>query len=256
MTKDEAISKYVIEHIANSQEWHIPFLPHIHFSEGMYLSLHAMMLIIATVLLLVLFLGVYKRKQEVPTGVTNLLESFILFVRDEIAIANMGDDTGRKFTPFLCTLFFFILTLNLLGMIPIFATATGNLGVTTALATIIFLLMTVGGIIHNGPIGFIKAFIPHGVPVVILPMICFLEVIGVLIKSGVLALRLFANMMAGHAVLFSIIGIIVSFGAIGSPIVVVTVGITFLEIMVAFIQAFIFVFLSALFINQIYHPAH
>jgi F-type H+-transporting ATPase subunit a len=256
MTIDEAISKYVIEHIANSQEWHLPFLPHIHFNSEWFLSLHAVMLVVGTVILGILFMALYKRDQEVPTGLTNLLETFIVFVRDEIAIANMGEETGRKFAPFLCSLFFFILVLNLMGMIPIFVTATANFSVTLALALVAFVLMTIGGIIHNGPIGFIKAFMPHGVPLPVLPVIFVLEFAGVFIKSGVLALRLWANMMAGHLVLFSIIGVIVSYGLVASPVLILTCGIFALELMVAFIQAFIFVFLTALFVNQIYHPAH
>ena len=216
---------------------------------------HGVMLIIATIFLLFLFIIVYKKDQKVPSGVTNLLEVFIVFVRDDIAITNCGEKHGRAVAPFLCTVFFFILTLNLMGLIPIFTTATGNMSVTLAMSVITFLVMVVGSVIINGPVGFAKAFMPH-VPWPILILITPLEIIGVFIKTSALTIRLFANMFAGHIVLFSFIGLTIAFGVFSYPSILLGVAIYGLEVGVAFIQAFVFTLLSAIFIGQLWHPEH
>ena len=141
-------------------------------------------------------------------------------------------------------------------MIPVFSTATANINVTGALASIIFLLLTIGTILRNGFGGFIKALSPAGVPIFVLPIIFLLEVIGILIKPGALMIRLFANMLAGHMVILSLLGLVVMLGALALPAVVLAVGVSALEIFVAFLQAYIFTLLSAVFIGQMYHPEH
>lgn len=248
------LDQYVIHHIRDAHEWHLPFLPPIHLPA--FLSLHALMLIICAGLLIYLFCFVYRKNDRVPTGVTNLLEWFVQFVRDEIAVPSLGHEDGVKLTPLFCTLFFFILGLNILGQIPLFAAATANVSVTAPLALIIFYLMTVGTIQKNGFMGFVKAFIPSGVPKLILILIVPLEVLGLFIKTFALMIRLFANMLAGHMVVSCLLGLIVMFGAWAAPAILLAVGISLLEVLVVFLQAYIFVLLSAVFIGQMHHPEH
>ena len=186
----------------------------------------------------------------------NLLEVLVLFVRDNIAIANLGEKDGRKMAPLLCTFFFFILTLNLMGLIPLFATATANINVTAALATTTLAVMIGGAIYKNGPVGFLHAFIPHGVPWPVLILLTPIEIMGMFIKTFSLTIRLFANMFAGHVVIYTLIGLVVMFGPFAFASIGLAVGIYVLKIVVALLQAYVFTLLSAMFIAQIHHPAH
>ena len=252
---DKAVQEYVKSHtMANPHEWHLPFL-HIHLPP--WLSLHAVMLILCSLFLLLVFGVLYRKRDEVPRGLTNFLESFVLFVRNEIAISNMGEEDGKRFSPLLCSLFFYILVLNLMGLIPLFSTATANINVTAGLATITLLFMIGGGIVRNGPVGFLKTFVPSGTPPVMLILLFPLEVVGMFIKPFALTVRLFANLMAGHIALLSVIGLAVMFGLKGVvPALVLAAAIYMLEIFVAFLQAFIFTLLSAMFIGSFLHPEH
>ena len=120
----------------------------------------------------------------------------------------MGQEDGRKWAPLFCTFFFFVLGCNLLGLVPGSTTATGNINVTAALACVTLFCMTVGVIIAKGPGNWFSAFVPHGVPLPVLFLITPLELLGLLVKTIALTIRLFANMMAGHIVLFAMIGLI------------------------------------------------
>lgn len=252
----EAVQAYIQHHtMDNPHEWAIPFLGHVPLPAPF--SLHALMLLICGGLLILLFGTLYRKDDQAPRGITNLLELFVIFVRDQLVIPNVGHEDGRRLTPHFCTLFFFILGLNLMGLIPLFSTATANISVTAALAATTLLVMIGGGIVRNGPVGFIKSFLPHGVPWPVLIILFPIEIIGLFIKPFALTIRLFANMVAGHMVLFSIIGLAVSFGLVAAlPAVGMAVGIYFLEILVAFLQAFIFTLLSAMFVGSLMHPAH
>ena len=148
--KLEAVKSYIMHHVANSDRWHLPGLFDLEFQLPTF-SLHALMLLIAAGVLFYLFRVVYRHDQEVPTGMTNLLEIFVLFIRDDIAVTFLGEEDGRKMTPLFCSFFFFILTLNLMGLVPVFAAATGNINVTAALACVSFAFMTFGAIYKNGP---------------------------------------------------------------------------------------------------------
>ncbi len=257
MSVDQAVTEYVKHHtMENPHEWPLPFLAEPLPLPG-WLSLHAVMLVLCAVFLFLIFGVLYRKRDTVPRGITNLLESFILFVRDQVAVPNLGETDGRKFTPLLCSLFFFILLLNLMGLIPLFSTATANISVTAGLASITLLFMIGGGIVRNGPAGFVRAFMPSGVPWPVLIILFPIEVIGMFIKPFALTIRLFANMMAGHVVLFSLIGLAVMFGMKGAlPAVVMATAIYMLEIFVAFLQAFIFTMLSSMFIGSFLHPEH
>jgi len=254
MDPDFNIGDYIMHHVQNRHQWEVPFLPTIELPE--FLSLHGVMLIISAALLIIIFCGFYRKNISVPTGITNFLELFVLFIRDQIATPFLGKEDGRKLTPLFCTFFFFILTLNLLGMIPIFSTATSNINVTGSLAVITFCFMVFGAIYKNGPVGFMKALIPSGVPAPILIILVPIEIFGLFIKAFALMIRLFANMLAGHIIILALLGLVVILGVAALPAVALAIFISLLEVLVAFLQTYIFTLLSAMFIGQLYHPEH
>jgi len=264
----EDIGSYIIHHVQNSSEWnvfglkvHLPqFEPIQIFGINVDLSItnHVVMIWIAALFLVLLFGLSFSKRRLVPKGITALLEMLLLFVRDEIAIANLGAKDGRKFTPLLATFFFFILTCNLMGMIPLFTTPTGNINLTAAMAIVTFLTGQVMGILNNGPVKHFKALVPSGVPVLLLPLMFVIEIMGLLAKHFALIVRLFANMIAGHIVFFAFLGLIMIFKSFWiSPLSVgFGVFVDLLEILVSFIQAYVFTILSALFIGMSVHPEH
>jgi F-type H+-transporting ATPase subunit a len=248
------LEEYIFHHVLDSKEWDLPFLSPI-ILPG-FLSVHAVMLFLCATLLIILFVFIYDKKSRVPTGITNLLEAFVVFIRDDIAIKNLGEDDGRKMTPLFCTFFFFILGLNLLGMIPAFSAATANINVTGALAAIILGFLIIGVIAKNGVYGFFKALTPSGVPWPILILLLPIEFAGIFIKAFALMIRLFANLLAGHIVILSMLGLVVLIGYVALPVLVLVLFINVIELFVAFLQAYIFTFLSATFIGLMYHPEH
>ena len=248
------LEHYIMSHVLNSHEWHLPFLPPIHLPA--YLSRDGLMLVLCALFLILLFVVCYKKTDKAPHGLTNVLELFILFIRDQIAVASLGEKDGRRMTPFLCTLFFFILGLNLLGAIPLFSAATANISVTGALALVTLYFMIFGAIQKNGAHGFLKALIPSGVPAVLLILLVPLEFLALFIRSFALMIRLFANMFAGHIVILALLGLVVVLGYIALPAVLLAILVSLLEVGIAFLQAYIFTLLSAIFIGLMYHPAH
>lgn len=202
-------------------------------------------------LALILFLGRSRDQNGVPKGLfANLVETLLLFVRDEIAVANIGKDEGPKYTPYLATVFFFVMCTNYLGLIPGFFTATGVLGVTIALSIITFIMTQVAGIRSAGVVGFF-AHLFGDVPVWMKPLMFLVEFLGLFTKPFALLVRLFANMLAGHMVLFFILSLIfvVHIGAAVVSVPLAT-GLYLLELFVAILQAYIFTLLTALFIGQ------
>ncbi len=266
--KGENLSEWIQHHIQNSHEWHLPGLkielPHFHpfhlFGIEINLSItnHAVMLWIAGLIVVLLFTVAYKRKGLLPLGIGALIEWIVLFIRDEIAIANMGEEHGKKFTPLLVAFFFFILVANMMGLIPIFSTSTGNISVTAALAMITLFSTQYFGIKEHGLIGYYKSLVPHGVPLLLWPLMFVVEIMGIIAKHVALTIRLFANMIAGHIVLFAFLGLIILFKTfLVSPVSVgFGVFVYFLELLVAVIQAYIFTMLSALFIGMSVNPEH
>lgn len=201
-------------------------------------------------------LPVFARKWPlVPTGGRNFLESFVVFIRDEMVLPNTGDE-GRPYLPYFLTLFFFILVVSLLGMIPGSATATGNISIAAGLALCTFVLIHVAGIKRYGVIHHFKNFIPHGLPLWLAPLMLPLELAGLVTKSFALCIRLFANMIAGHIVILAFLALIFLFGSVlVAPVSIgAAVGISLLEIFVAFLQAYIFTLLSAIFVGTALHP--
>lgn len=190
----------------------------------------------------------------------NVMEALVLFLRDQVVMPNVGSG-GERFVPFVVTLFFFILTCNLLGLVPWGATATGNISVTAALAIMSFVAIEYAGMRALGPKGYLGTivYIPKGLPAPLVPIMAVImtpvELLGKLTKPFALAIRLFANLTAGHVLLLAIIGLIFVFGSytvLAGP-VIMAVAITFLEIFVAFLQAYIFALLTSVFIGLIRH---
>ncbi len=252
--KNFDLEHYIMHHVRNSNEWQLPFLAPIKLPP--FISLHGFMMILGSLFLIYLFCFCYKRNQRFPRGINNFLEIFVIFIRDEISIACLGKEDGLRMTPLFCTFFFFILGLNLMGLIPLFSSPTANVNVTGALAFITLSLMILGAIYKNGFIGFLKAFVPEGVPFPILFFLVPIEFIGMFIKAFALMIRLFANMFAGHIVILCLLGLVALLGAVALPTVILAVFMFLLEIFVAFLQAYIFTLLSALFMGQMYHPQH
>lgn len=248
------LEQYILHHLQNSHQWQLPFLPPVQLPGR--ITLHALMLFLSSMVLIFLFCVLYRKEQNVPSGITNMLETIVLFIRDEIAIANLGPEDGRKLTPLFCTFFFFILIMNLMGIIPLFVSATANINVTFALAFVTLGFMTIGAIRKNGLKGFLKSFVVSDIPFVFQCVIFVLEILGLFIKTATLTIRLFANILAGHMVILIFLGLVGLFGAIALPSVFLAVLIDLLEVFVSFLQAYVFTMLSALFIGHIYQPAH
>lgn len=229
---------------------------------GLTVSGHILMSWIAGALLVSLFVWLSRRmarrKGLTPEGaIDNLFESFILFIRDEVVMANMGHH-GHHHAHFLLSTFFFILFANLLGMVPGGQTCTGNFGITLGLAAATFLYGAYQGVKTQGFLHYLKSLAPAGVPGFVLPILYPIEIIGLVIKHGVLAVRLFANMLAGHLVLGIMLAIpaMLQMSALKGPSILLAAGISFLELFVAFLQAYVFTMLASLFIGAAVHPEH
>ncbi|TDI70499.1 MAG: ATP synthase F0 subunit A [Bacteroidetes bacterium] len=206
----------------------------------------------------------YKRgigKETAPQGIfQNLFESLVVYVRDDIAVPVLGAKSD-KYLPYLLTAFFFILTCNLLGMIPYGATATSNLMVTAVLASFTFGITQIGGTKDYWR----HIFWPPDAPVFVKIILMPVEILGLFTKPFALAVRLFANMTAGHLVILSLIGLIFAFTnlfgpAVGYGVVPISLGfalfISLLELLIALIQAYVFTMLSALFIGMAVEEHH
>ncbi len=219
---------------------------------------HVVMMWLASLLLLVAVVSSVRKRNVVPHGLYNFFEMLVQFVRNEIAVKNIGEHDADRFVPYLVTSFFFILFVNLFGMIPYAATATGNLSVTVALALFTFIVTQFAAIKAMGLGGWLK-HLTGGVAWPLWPIMIIVEVLGLFTKPFALTVRLFANMVAGHIVILSLLGLIYAlnsqFVALGS--VPMALGIFLLELFVAFVQAYIFTMLSAVFIGQgLAHHGH
>jgi F-type H+-transporting ATPase subunit a len=248
------------------------------------LTNHMVMLMISAALMLLIFPKMTKRYRDgehVPTGTRNFFEAIMLYMRDDVVKPLLGPQT-TAYIPYLWTLFFFILFTNILGLLPLdiptqamglgakhhglFGTATGNFWVTASLALVTFCVVQISGIRANGLLGWMHHFLggaPWYVAIIMIPV----EIMGMLIKPFALAVRLAANMTAGHILLAVIIGFVpaafaalgvIGGGTIGVVSVVSAVAIMCLELFVAFLQAYLFTFLTALFISQmvVHDEAH
>lgn len=236
---------------------------------GFAISRYMLIEVVVGLLLIWLFsrLAVRMRSSVRPVGKSwNALEAVLVYIKDNIAEPAIGHHDAHRFLPFLWTVFFFVLTCNLFGLLPWVGAPTSSFSVTLALAGLTFATVLIFGSLKFGPIGFWLNQVPQmdlPLPMALLlkPMIFLIEVLGLGIKHGVLAIRLLANMVAGHLVIlgilamaFSIEGARSSSWPVAAPIAVLGVAaFNFLELLVAFLQAYIFTFLSALFIGAAVH---
>jgi len=221
--------------------------------------------IAAVLLVIVCFSGVprYLRTGQ-GDRMTRMFAGFAMWLRDDVVYPAMGKKVGRKFLPYFLALFFFILFMNLLGLVPGGATATASVFVTAGLALLTLMMMVVGGMIAQGPVTYWKTLVPH-VPIAIWPIMFVVELVGIFVKPFALMIRLFANMTGGHMVVLSFMGLLflMSFMAgsgwtwASSPVVVgFAVFIMIIEAFVALLQAYVFTMLSVLFIQASIHPEH
>lgn len=217
-------------------------------------------ILISIVLLMLVFTAVsrsYSKHNGVPKGIAGFMEPVILFIRDEVALPNIGAKKTPKFLPLLLTIFFFIWFNNLLGLIPIFpggANVTGNIAVTMVLALITLVVVNVNG--NKGYWGHI--FNPPGVPLLLKPILIPVEILGILTKPFALMMRLFANITAGHIMILSLISLVFIFKSllIGPASILLALFISVLELLVAALQAYIFTVLTALFIGMSVQEEH
>ena len=220
------------------------------------------------VVLIVIPLARHVSRQHITRGgFFNAFEAILLFIRDAVARPAIGGHGADAYLPYLWTVFFFVLFNNLLGLIPGLASATGNINVTATLALMTFATVVLSGMKELGVAGFWLGIVPHmDVPGWLKPalwsLMFLIEIIGLFIKHIVLAVRLFANMLAGHIVLAVILSFIIMAKDSGTPLwasvttasVIGMIALSLLELFVAFLQAYIFTFLSALFIGSAVHP--
>lgn len=224
-------------------------------------------MLLSIALMIWLFLSVakaYKRREGLaPKGLQSLIEPIIMFIRDDVAKASIGEKKYMKYMPYLLTAFFFIWINNLLGIIPIFpggANLTGNLAVTLSLAVITFLVTSFSANRNYWR----HVFAMPGVPIGVLVLLTPIEILGVFLRPFVLMIRLFANMLAGHIIVLSFFALIFIFGEMNAGLgfgvgifsLVFTVFMTMLELLVAFLQAYVFTLLSAIYIGAAVEEHH
>lgn len=259
------------DHVIDSGHWG--------FFENLGLELHlsppitkyTILMFIAAALILLIYVPIARRARtgEPPKGLFwNAFESLLTFIRDQVAKPYLHEDAD-KYVPFLWTLFLFILFCNLLGMFPFGGSPTASMAVTLGLAIITFFAIHGAAVAKMGLGHYLKSYVPHidvpyGLGYFIVPMIVVIEWFGNFIKAFVLAVRLFANMFAGHTVLAVILMFIVMvkdlawymFWPVTIASVLMVTAISLLELFVAFLQAFIFTFLASLFMGAALHPEH
>ena len=224
-------------------------------------------LLVVIALMLIVFISIARRysrnKNSAPKGLQSWLEPIIIFIRDEIAISSIGKKRYAKYMPFLLTVFFFILISNLMGLIPLApggANLTGNIAVAMSLALITFIIT----LISANKNYWRHVFAMPGVPVWVLFLLTPIEILGVFLRPFVLMIRLFANIMAGHIIILSFFSLIFIFGEmnpwVGMSVSVVSIAFTvfmsMLELLVAFLQAYVFTLLSAIYFGAAVEEHH
>ncbi len=258
-------------HVQDAPSFHFPFGEHYDLPQvlGFQITKFMVLELAAALLMLLVFIPLARRMAsgEPPRGrFGTLIEAMLVFLRDEVARPSIGRRDADRFLPYIWTIFFFVLFCNLLGIVPWMGSPTGALATTAALALVTFLVVIAAGMSHHGPVGFWTGMVPHMelpwiLAIFLKPMLLVIEVVGLAIRHTVLAVRLLANMFAGHLVLAVIIGFIAATApamfALWAGVTVASVlgatALNLLELFVAFLQAYIFAFLSALFIGMAIH---
>jgi F-type H+-transporting ATPase subunit a len=220
----------------------------------------ALMMAVAVALISAFLILGMSRGAMVPGRMQNLAEMSYEFVAN--MLRESAGKEGMRFFPFVFTLFMFVLFLNVLGLVPYFFTVTSHIVITAALAFSVILMVIFYGFYRNG-IGFLKLFVPQGVPGYLLPLVVAIEVLSFLSRPISLSVRLFANMLAGHITLkvfASFILMLSAFGFAGWIGAIIpfamTVALTALEVLVAFLQAYVFAILTCMYLNDALHPSH
>jgi F-type H+-transporting ATPase subunit a len=228
-------------------------------------SVFGMLFII--VLMLIIFRSVsakYKNggATKAPSGLQNAIEPFILFVRDEVAVPSIGKKKAGRYMPFLLTVFFFIWLCNMLGLIPFLGgfNITGTLSITLVLAALVFLITSFSGNGHYWGHIFWPPGIPFGIKLILVPI----EVLSIFIKPTVLMIRLTANITAGHIIILAFVGLVLLFGqtsavagyGVGVGAVIFMIFMFFIELLVAFLQAYVFTLLAALYFGDATQEHH
>ena len=215
---------------------------------------------LASVILITAFFMLSMRSRAlVPGRLQSMAEVTHEFVAD--MVRESTGSAGMKYFPFVFTIFMFIFTCNMLGMIPGFFTVTSHIIVTAALAALVFLTVLIVGFAKNG-IRFLRLFVPEGVPIAILPLVVLIEVISFLARPVSHSVRLFANMLAGHITLKVFGGFVVmllgagTFAALSPLPLLMAIALTALEVLVAFLQAYVFTMLTCMYLNDALHPGH
>jgi F-type H+-transporting ATPase subunit a len=220
----------------------------------------ALFMIFALGAVVLLMIGATSPRALVPGRMQSVAEISYEFVAN--TLRSSAGSEGMKFFPLVFTLFMFILAINLIGMIPYTFTVTSHIIVTVSLALLVFLTVIIYGFWKNG-LRFFKLFVPSGIPIVILPLVSFIEVLSFISRPISHSVRLFANMLAGHITLKVFAGFVTMLGAAGflgwmgaALPLALTVALTALELLVAFLQAYVFAILTCIYLNDAIHPGH
>ncbi len=219
----------------------------------------SLFMVIAVVLIVGFLLFAIRGRALVPSRTQSIAETAYDFVANMVR-DGMGEH-GMKYFPFIFTIFIFIFTVNMLGMIPGGFTVTSHLAVTATLALLVFASVLIIGFAKHG-LHFLKLFVPSGVPIYVLPLVSAIEVVSFLSRPISHSIRLFANMLAGHITLKVFAGFIVmllgagAYSAIAPLPLLAAVALTALEFLVAFLQAYVFTMLTIMYLNDALHPSH
>ncbi len=270
LTPAEEMMSILDHKVANTPYIHEYPFPEIHLPENWKVNLggfaidfspsrHLVYMWISVLLTVLLTVLAARQNagRQVPRGFGNMIEAVVVFIRDEVAEPFLGKDAAR-FLPILLSFFFFISVMNLVGLLPFGATATGNIGVTAGLALITLGLMIGSGMKSNGVFGYMKGIVPHGLPAPLYVIMVPIEILGLLTKPFSLTVRLFANMVSGGLVIGAFYALIFGLDSVlVAPMsLVFLLFMSLLKIFVCLLQAYIFTMLSAFFIGMSVHQEH
>ena len=264
---DESLGSIILHHVTN--DLNHKFIDLYLFGYDISITKHVIMLWIAAAITVSLALYGIRRyrksKDAEPKGLSHLYEILINFIRNDIVIPNIGISHCKFWTPLITTYFIFILTCNFLGLIPFFdlipggsSTVTGNFNATAGLAMITFFAIIIAGTMKHGFLGHWKNMIPGDVPGPVLLILIPIEILGMFVRPFALTMRLGANMTAGHIGMLAIFAlpIILAAAPVGIASILLNTGIYFLEMIVSFVQAYVFTLLSSVFIGMAIHAEH
>ncbi len=244
------VSSTLLEHILDNTKWNLlPGLTPVQLPFG--LSVHVLMLFLAFTLIASMLWIAARPHSLKSRGWTLAVELVVVFVRDELVVPLLGKERGRRWLPYFLTLFLFIFVLNVLGLVPLFRSATGNPTVTSALATLTLALILVSSFGRLGVGGFFRNLVPLGIPFGVGLFVAVLELGGLFLRGAVLSLRLFANLFAGHLAILCFLALAI----VVNPAMVVfslpfALFTSLLEVLISLIQALVFTLLGCLFLQM------